>query len=62
MCAFTLQHWILHMTLHNNPREGVFGARSGDPGQWESVLSKNWSADLFRRFAEISSPIAGGGG
>ena len=39
----------------------MFGAWNRDPGQWEAVLSKNRSADLFRRFVGISSPIWGGG-
>ena len=43
----------------------MFGAWNSDPGQCKAVLSKNRSADLFRRFVGISSPIVcvwGGGG
>ena len=40
----------------------MFGAWNRDPGQWEAVLSKNRSADLFHRFFGTSSPIWGGRG
>ena len=39
----------------------MFGAWNRNPGQWEAVLSKNRSADLFLRFVGISSPRRGGG-
>ena len=42
---------------HNNQKEGAFGAWERDPGQWEAALPKNRSADLFRQFVGISSPI-----
>ena len=42
-------------------QDGVFGAWDRDPGHWEAVLPKNRSADLFRRFVGISSPIWRGG-